>query len=383
MIELRKFFLSLEDYDVGKQLGKGGCGEVYLATERKTGAQVALKVLFDVANLGEQRSFIREVTVPLRLNFPGIVKLIGFRFAQLPDPTNPGDDSCRARIATELMPNGDLAKLIADRHKKIVNKNFGPTEFSKVIFGVASIMAKVHKRSVIHRDLKPLNIFIDEQFEPKIADFGLSKVVSSGTQMTMTIGTPICMAPELFADSDGPDGYDNSVDVYAYGMMIYQIFSPSLNLTTGPVRSQQQLMMRVMKGTRFVKPEDIPEPLWLLITECWDGSPGKRPTFAVIVERMLKKPEDFVLRDTNMGRYREYQARINIDPPEPEMPDTDALFATAGPRVADALTVSALARTNPIYMNELNKSMTRSMAGGPEYKKATTPWNFRVKPGRR
>jgi serine/threonine protein kinase len=377
MFELQKYVIDINDYILGDLLGKGAYGEVYLATEKSTGAQVAVKFLFDVADLGEQRSFIREVSVPVRLDMPGIVKLIGFRFAEIPDPRTPHDDSTRARIVTEYMKHGTFASMTTDRHKGIVNPHFGPTEFSKVIFGVASVMAKVHQRKVIHRDLKAQNIFLDDHWEMKIADFGLSRVVSVGTQMTMSVGTPLYMAPELFNDDNH---YDEKVDVYAYAIMLYQIFSAKVELTSGPARTSQQLMMRIMAGVRFVKPEGISEPFWELIQKCWDRSPAKRPSFAAITALMIKDPEKFVLPGTDMVKYKEYQKRINAEPLHPEMPEVEAFLSTAGLKTGGGLKISVLARTQLRYRAEVKKSMTRSMIGGRAYERMVRRWTFSRKP---
>jgi serine/threonine protein kinase len=281
------------------------------------------------------------------------------------------------------MPHGDFEKMIVEKHAGTRNPNFGPTQFSKVLFGVASVMAKVHSRNVIHRDLKPLNVFLDENWEMKLADFGLSKVVSESTQMTMSIGSPICMAPELWnAISEGEARpYGKPVDVYAFGIMVLQVFGKAVVEGT-PVKGTIALMRRISDGKRFVRPNGVPEPLWHLITQCWAQGPESRPEFSRIVEAMLEKPEDYVLPGTDIRQYKEYQARINAEPPALAMPDLPPIFAFSG-SIAGALTVSNLAKTDQRYMQELHKSLRRSATAGPEQWKRMHPWNFLNKPGTR
>jgi serine/threonine protein kinase len=218
-IALRSFFKDLNNYKEIRQLGQGACGEVFLMEDLKTGDRVAVKKLHSVTQPKDQKSFIREIVVPLQLNLPGIVKLIGFSF---PEPDTATTQGKRGVIITEVMPNGTLEAMIKAKHEGRPTPQFGATEFSKAIFGIASTMARVHKQSAIHRDLKPANVFLDDRWEVKIADFGLAKVVAAGVKMTMQIGSPLFMAPELFEDDDS---YTFSVDVFAFGMIVFSIFT--------------------------------------------------------------------------------------------------------------------------------------------------------------
>jgi serine/threonine protein kinase len=288
-IALRKYFKSLSDYKEIRKLGQGACGEVFLCEELDSHAQVAIKKLQDVADPRDQRSFIREVVVPLKLNLPGIVRLLGFRF---PEPATSTTRGGPGLVITELMPNGTLEHVVKAKHSGKPNDHFGPTEFSKAIFGVASTLAQVHKHSAIHRDLKPANIFLDDRWEPRIADFGLAKVVTAGVKMTMAIGSPMYMAPELYDDDEA---YSLSVDVYAFGIILYNIFTAEQVFKVGeePLRSPLMLMMKVVNGDRFARQRGIPDQFWDLITSCWAKVPADRPSFEAIVKLMLTT-DDFV-----------------------------------------------------------------------------------------
>jgi serine/threonine protein kinase len=131
MIALRPYFIDSDDYERVRFLGKGGCGEVYLSRERTSGCLVAVKFLYDIQKTSEQRSFVREVSIPIRLNLPGIVKLIGFRFPRMVDADEVIDDSARAQVVTEFMPNGDFNQVLTALHKNSFPPKFGPTEVSR------------------------------------------------------------------------------------------------------------------------------------------------------------------------------------------------------------------------------------------------------------
>jgi serine/threonine protein kinase len=305
---LGKHLINVEDYILGELIGKARSGRTFLAVKKNTERQVALKILWDIEGVPDQRTFIREICIPIRFSHPGLAKVIGFNFPRPRDPDEQERDCHHACIVSEFMPNGDLAKQITARHRGNPSPEFGPTEFSKAIFGIAATMAQVHKHNIVHRDLKPENILLDEMFEPRIADFGVSKVVSASTQFMMGASSFIYMAPELLVDGES---YDQSVDVYAYGILLLQIFTHRLELTDGPVPSIHHLVRKVVSGTRFARPPAIPDSFWSLITRCWDQEPILRPTFARIVEELMAS-DAFCMTGTDLEKYREYQGRITV-----------------------------------------------------------------------
>jgi serine/threonine protein kinase len=260
-----------------------------------------------------KQSWIRRTTLPLIINLPHLVQTVGFCV-----------DKNQIGFLSTFCPNGTLEAAVKDMLAGKPRAGFGPTQLSKCIFGIATTMARLHARRAIHRDLKLCNVFLDDQFEPVLGDFGLSKIVTDPLKMTMGIGSPICMAPELWSEDDS---YGNPVDVYAFAVLMYNLFESRMNFRPGekPPRSPQQLMMRVAKGERMVRPEKIPDSLWRLIEVCWHQDPTKRPTFAEIVDR-LKTSRDHVFPGTDMNEYVKYQERLGnerLDDPRPvELVDT-------------------------------------------------------------
>lgn len=90
------------------------------------------------------------------------------------------------------------------------------------------MMKCLHNESIIHRNLSIDNVSIDENFEPKLSGFKLTKIIKNNINMTMAIGEPLYMAPEIFMDGD--DTYGFTVDVYAYGMILYRMFTEKIDL---------------------------------------------------------------------------------------------------------------------------------------------------------
>jgi serine/threonine protein kinase len=344
-IALGKSFIDPADYTTVRLLGKGSCGEAFLAREKATNREVALKRLFPVTDAKDHRLFVREIVVPLQLDLPGIVRMIGFRFPEAPPEDDPMAVTDGAVIVTELMRNGCLMDAVDRFVKGDAPPGFGATEFSKCVFGIAATMAKVHEFGAIHRDLKPANVFLDDRFEPRIADFGLSRMVTHAVNMTMAVGTPLFMAPELYADSE--EGYTNSVDVYAFGVMVYQMFTKKLAMDDKlPTRSPQQMMMRILGGARLARQPEIPDAFWGIITRCWSQAPADRPRFADVVA-MMSGNTTFTLPGTDAERYLEYQRRMLAADGRPSPCLTRSMLAGPAPgaRPAAALSVSALAES--------------------------------------
>jgi serine/threonine protein kinase len=189
-----------------------------------------------------------------------------------------------------------------------------------VAFGIAVGMRCLHSVGILHRDLKSDNIMLNEDLHPQIGDFSLAKMMNNGAErdinrieMTMNIGTPLYMAPERYSDEERHvvGAYGFAVDVYAYGMILYELVTgiPIWETLAGEFPSPFQLRKFVNEGQRPQIPSWVSDNYRELITSCWAQDPSQRPTFDQIVNRALNGPL-LQFPDTDENEYSEYQGAM-------------------------------------------------------------------------
>jgi len=194
----------LDDFDIGRPLGKGKFGNVYLAREKKSKYIVALKVLFksQLQKAQVEHQLRREIEIQSHLRHPNILRLFGYFY-----------DESRVYLILEYAPRGELFKSL----QKQEHGRFVESQAALYISQMADALTYCHSKKVIHRDIKPENLLLDVGGNIKIADFGWSVHAPNSRRATMC-GTLDYLPPEMIEGST----HDEKVDLWSLGVLTYE-----------------------------------------------------------------------------------------------------------------------------------------------------------------
>lgn len=193
---------SLTDFEIGKPLGRGKFGNVYLAREKRSKYIVALKVLFKAQLLSSNVHYQlkREIEIQSHLRHPNILRLFGYFY-----------DETRVYLILEYAQKGELYA-----HLKRLGR-FEEKQAAHYISQLIEALKWCHERNVIHRDIKPENILLAANDDIKIADFGWCVHAPSSKRATMC-GTLDYLPPEMIMQRP----YDYTVDLWCVGVLTYE-----------------------------------------------------------------------------------------------------------------------------------------------------------------
>ncbi len=260
-------------YRIGKKIGSGGIGVVYAAEHTTLGHEVAVKVLRGAAakDGGEIARLRREAYIQVHIDHPNVARV--HDLDQMPDGS--------MYVVMERLHGRSLADKLSREH--IIAPGFA----IPVFIGVCRALSAAHKKGVVHRDLKPGNVFLCEDGPPKVLDFGMSKLTSaeSLTQAGYTLGTPEYMAPEQCIGAN----VVAQTDLYAFGVLMYEALTGELPIIAQSRRELLDLHQRqIPVPMRTRRPDlDIPEALDQIVMMCLKKRINDRPKSAEELEAML------------------------------------------------------------------------------------------------
>jgi serine/threonine protein kinase len=249
-------------------LGAGGMGAVYVAKDEALGRQVAIKVM--LKELGEDAEFIaafkREAQAAAKINHPNICQIYSF-----------GTEKGQPYIVMELITGKPFDKLVE------VTKNLDQGLVMQVGHDVAKGLAAANDEKMIHGDIKPENILLDEKFTAKVVDFGIASVAGQGSEGIW--GTPYYIAPEKILRQK-PDGRS---DMYSLGATLYHALAgrPPFEGAT-PIDVVKKRLDQDPRPLSSIR-KDLKPEVCRVIERMLQREPGKRhPTYASLVSDLAK-----------------------------------------------------------------------------------------------
>lgn len=262
----------MEEVTVLERVGAGGFAEVYRGNYR--GTDVAVKKLLRQPGAEGARAvaaFKKEVALMTRLRHPNIVLFMGV----IAEPLCLVTEFCNRGNLFELLHNDAAASLTWKQRLHIALDSARGMNF-----------LHASKPPIIHRDLKSLNILVDEHMVAKVADFGLSRFKRpaaaapaghADAYMTAQAGSWNWMAPEVMAGGD----YDERADLYSFGIILWELLT--LKVPFAELRGMQVALAVLNRSERPPMPESAPKEFADLIERCWSKDPAARPSFAVVI----------------------------------------------------------------------------------------------------
>jgi serine/threonine-protein kinase len=267
-------------YRLNQPIGAGGMASVWSATNVFTERQFAMKFMHPaVAKTPEAaRRFLMEAKVSARVNHPNIIEIID---------VGQTEDGALFMVM-ELLQGVSLETAMRRQSPPML-----VSEFISVMVDVARALAAAHKNGVVHRDLKPTNIYLHMIREgvavPKLLDFGVSKFVEEQnnalTVAGTVLGSPLYMSPE---QAMGAEGIDGRTDIFAFGAILFEALAgfraydaPNFNALIVTIATKQP------KSIDEAAP-NVPEGLRTIVRECLVTDRKKRiASFDEIVDRLL------------------------------------------------------------------------------------------------
>ncbi|MBI3473181.1 MAG: SUMF1/EgtB/PvdO family nonheme iron enzyme [Candidatus Solibacter usitatus] len=231
-------------YLILKHLGTGGMSVVYQARDTLAGEIVALKMIDPTMAAAEPKlvaKFKQELALARRMAHPHV--------ARIHDISESGGVLF---ISMEFIAGETLAARISNRGRLPV------TEFLPIFREFCDALRYIHSRKVIHRDIKPLNVMLDEA-GVKLMDFGISRDLASDRTQGMMLGTPAYMAQELLRGSPP----SRATDIYASGVLFHEMLTGQKPAASGPSEILSQF-------------PDIPPPVARVVERCLEPDPGRR-----------------------------------------------------------------------------------------------------------
>ncbi len=283
------FVIPYGELQIGEKLGAGGFGVVHKGTWRFQ--NVAIKELLDEKpSIAAAADFKNEMQVMAKLRSPNVVQFYGCVLG------NP-----KYCIVMEYMPKGSLFNLLRS------NQTLDWSTRYKMTLDIACGLAFLHAENILHRDLKSLNVLLDEHYHAKLTDFGLSKVKTETrtTTKNQSVGSEGWVAPEL----TDPDGiYTQKSDVFSMGITMWEMATRKIPYEKASSRSMIPFWMAQNKREEI--PADCPPKMAHLIKWCWDTDPTKRPTAAEAVKYLRDAESDFKPSD-NKPNQNDNAAQVN------------------------------------------------------------------------
>ena len=254
----------MNKYETIRDLGTGSYGRVFLAKSKRNGEQFAIKEI-QMTNLSaeEKDNAMKEVQILSTLSNPNIVA-----------HKESFQEKGNLYIVMEYVDGGDLSNKIKTRG----NRHFSESDILRIFIQITLALQYIHSKNIVHRDIKPQNIFLTRVGVVKLGDFGVARSLQGTQDLCQTvIGTPFYLSPEIWSNLP----YNGQTDIWSLGCILYELCALHKPFQGVDAR---QLFAAVMRGDYEKLPPRYSSNLRSLVDAMLNAEPSERPTPAQILE---------------------------------------------------------------------------------------------------
>lgn len=274
----------MQKYEIGRELGTGSYGKVVLAKNKRNGEQVAMKQI-QMANLPQvaREKTLQEVQLLRSLDHPNIVRL-----------KDSFQDKNVLYIIMEYVDGGDLAQKIKNRG----TKPFAEEEILHIFMQLTVALDYIHEKKIVHRDIKPQNVFLTSVGVVKLGDFGVARALEDTQDLCQTvIGTPYYLSPEVWNNAP----YNSMTDIWSLGCILYEMCALKRPFTG---RDAAQLLAMVIRGQYEPIPKRYSKEVKSIVDSMLNTNAAQRPSAGQILQVPF-------IRTRILGAIKANEAQLN------------------------------------------------------------------------
>ncbi|KAK8845714.1 hypothetical protein M9Y10_020632 [Tritrichomonas musculus] len=348
----KDFIFDLKNFNNKVLILKSEYNSIYKVTDIKTNKEYSAHASnVDMNQLGEKEmeNISKEMNVISEINYPSLVKLFGFSPVNFKDEPKPV-------FITETLTNTTLNVVVQNEKKNKILLGWNSTTKLIVIYGIACGMKYLHSRDILHRNLQLTNVYLTENLEPKLINFGnfthflIHKSLTFQSTNKVQV-TPIYASPEVLASKE----YTKASDVYSFAMIVYEIIT--LEKPFGNLKDFQEFYNEIVKKRSrpsFSKP--IAPCYKDLIEKCWLQEPNERPTFNEIVD-ILKQDQAFIIEEVDKEMFLKYVNKSVLSSNTVNVDEQRGVYS-----IANANEPKAASRRTKIESNSIKVSEPKAIS---------------------
>ena len=304
--------VEISNLKVLSKIKSGGFNSIFSVQDIKN-SEIYTAEVIDSSYLKNKQKLEDEINALENIQHPTISKFYGYSKLDFE-----GNDNIT--LLFQFTPKFTLADLLSKVRQGLHDNKYDNTARQKILIGVARGMMYLHQHHAIHRNLRPENILLDDDLEPHITGYELSKLISTDNNsiQSQTDNLFIYKAPESIEN----DQYDNNSDVYSFGILMYEVVTNSIPYAEYQQNEDTLSRLKSKIINENYRPQfstQINPKIRSLIDQCLSKDPNDRPTFKEIYTHLTHDNNEYNLNSVNIQEIHKYTQKIDSSTISPQI----------------------------------------------------------------